>query len=168
MKQSIKSIPAIIFFSLVLFTQSFAQDMIAANKVPSENRALSSGETRGNENITERSFSALFPNATQQQWKVTTENSFVSFLNSGRQARASFNEKGAMNYVITNCSILDLPAGFSNRIKTNYAAYKLFHAIEIKAYGETAYQAVIENASSFITLKYTVDGVEEIRLVKKQ
>lgn len=166
MKQSIKLVATIIFFSLVLTTQSFAQDMIAV-QVKSGISSLSSGENSGKENTAKRSFSALFPNATKQKWTGTAENSFVSFLNSGRKARASFNEKGAINYVITNCSIEDLPADFSKTIKTNYAAYQIFHAIEIKAYGETAYQAVMENATSFITLKHTVDGVEEIRLVKK-
>ena len=167
MKQSIKSIPAIIFFSLVLFTQSFAQDMIAVNKGQSENSSHSSGESASKEITAARSFSALFPNATEQKWVGTTENSFVYFLNNGRKARASFNDKGAMNYVITNCSMEDLPADLSKSIKTSYAAYKIFDAIEIKAYGETAYQVVMENAASFLTLKYTVDGVEEIKLIKK-
>lgn len=166
MKQSIKLVATSIFFSLILNNQSFAQDMVAV-KVQSASSSLSFGETSGKEITAKRSFSALFPNATKQKWTGTAENSFVFFLNSDRKARASFNEKGAMNYVITNCSIEDLPADFSKSIKTNYAAYQIFHAIEIKAYGETAYQAIMENATRFITLKYTVDGVEEIRLVKK-
>ena len=167
MKQFITTIASIIFFSL-LITQSSAQEMIAINKVKSEKNSLPSVENRGYGNTAEGTFSTLFPHATQTIWKITPENSFVFFINDGRKVRASFNEKGAMNYAITTCSIEDLPASFSKTIKTSYADYQLFHAIEIKAYGETAYQVVLESASDFMTLKYTVDGVEEIRLVKKQ
>ncbi len=166
MKQSIKLVATCIFFSVILNTQSFAQGMVAV-QVQSGSSSPSFGETSGKEIIAKGSFSSLFPKATMQKWTGTAENSFVSFLNSGRKARASFNEKGAINYVITNCSMEDLPADFSKSIKTNYAAYQIFNAIEIKAYGETAYQAIMENETGFRTLKYTIDGVEEIRLVKK-
>ena len=167
MKQFITTVASIIFFSLLIM-QSSAQEMIAINKALTEEQSLSSLKTSGHVLTAEKSFSVLFPNATLPKWKVTPENSFVFFINDGRKARASFNERGVINYVITACSMKDLPADFSKTIKTSYAAYQLFHALEIKAYGETAYQVILENASDFMTLKYTIDGAEEIRLVKKQ
>lgn len=64
MKQSIKLVATGIFFSLVLNTLSFAQDMVAV-QVKSGISSHSSGEISGKENTAKRSFSTLFPNATK-------------------------------------------------------------------------------------------------------
>lgn len=167
MKQSIKFVAAAALFSLGISSFSFAQNIASVKTASSENLVISDAENNSIENAAEASFSSLFPNASQQKWTATADNSFVSFLNEGRKARASFNTKGSLNYVITDCGINNLPAAFSKKLNDNYSGYKLFHAIEIKAYGETAYQAVMENASSFVTLKFTTDGMEELQQVKK-
>ncbi|MBC7936606.1 MAG: hypothetical protein H7Y86_14745 [Rhizobacter sp.] len=167
MKQLIKTIAATLFVSLGIATLSFAQDMLAVNSIQAKNTTVSNGETNYIETIAEANFSSLFPNATHQKWHNVGVNSFVSFLNNGRKATASFNARGEINYVITQCSTENLPAAFSKTIKKNYVGYQLFHGSEIKAHGETAYQAVLESATGFITLKYTGDGVEEIQQVKK-
>ena len=175
MTQSIKTFAAAIFLSLGISTLSFAQITYANNSVKNSPTGISISEEEPNNTVTttvvspvmEAKFFDLFPNATQQKWAITSENSFVSFLNNGSKATASFNAKGKLSYVITACNMDQLPRAFSKAIKNNYADYRLFHATEITAYGETAYQAIIENATRFITLKYTADGVEEIKQVKK-
>lgn len=167
MKQFIKIIAAFFLFNLCLVSLSFGQNMIASNNVPAENRVANIPANTSEETITETNFTSLFPNATAQKWSTSNGNSFVSFLNNGRKASASFDAKGKISYVITHCAMENLPAAFSKTINTDYTAYHLFSASEIKAHGETAYQAVLENATGFITLKYTVDGVEEIQRVKK-
>jgi len=167
MKRSIKTNAAALLLSLGIYTLSFAQGVGAVNPAQAETISLNAGGNNADENNAKASFSTLFPNATQQKWTSSEGNSFVSFLNNGRKATASFTTKGKMTYVITDCSMNDLPAAFSKNIKNDYATYQLFHAIEIKAHGETAYQAVLENAAGFVTLKFTADGVEEIQQVKK-
>jgi hypothetical protein len=62
----------------------------------------------------------------------------------------------------------NLPAFFSKTIKKEYACYNLLKGTEIHAYGTVVYQAVIENSTDFKTLKYTVNGIEEIGQMKKQ
>lgn len=116
---------------------------------------------------TEASFAALFLNASNQKWSAIADNYWVSFLNNGRKATASFTPKGKMNYSITDCNLAYLPAAFSETIKKEYAAYRLFNAMVIKAHGATVYEAILENNNGFIKLKYTTDGVEEIQQVKK-
>ena len=113
-------------------------------------------------------FSSLFPNATNLKWANSSDNYWVSFLNNSRKAKASFSPKGILNYIITDCAMENLPAAFSKTITSNYASYHLFNAIEIAAYRTVAYQAILENSTGFITLKYTSEGVEEIQQLKKQ
>ncbi|MFT3674273.1 MAG: hypothetical protein QM781_00100 [Chitinophagaceae bacterium] len=167
MKRSIKTNATALLLSLGIYTLSFAQGVGAVNPAQTETVSLNAGDNNAGENNAKASFSTLFPNASQQKWTSSDDNSFVSFLNNGRKATASFTAKGKLNYVITDCSMNDLPAAFSKNIKKDYAAYQLFHAIEIKAHGQTAYQVVLENAAGFITLKSTADGIEEIQQVKK-
>lgn len=167
MKQSFKVIAATFLLSLGINTLSFAQDMVAVHPVKTTTIISSDEENNPGENVVISNFSSLFPNASQPKWAVSGGNNFVSFLNAGRKATASFTSKGSLNYVLTSCGTENLPSGFNKSIKKYYAGYQLFNATEIKAYGETAYQAVLENATTFVTLKYTTDGMEEIQQVKK-
>ena len=112
-------------------------------------------------------FSSMYPGATSPQWTTSQDNLWVSFLHNGRKSSASFNLKGKMNYVILDCGIDQLPAAFSNTIKKEYASYSLCNAIQIKAHDAVAYQVVLENSASFLTLKYTSEGVEEVGKVTK-
>ncbi len=167
MNRSIKTNAAALLLGLGIYTASLAQGMGAVNPAQTEVSLADAGESNAGESNAKASFSTLFPNASQPKWTSAENNSFVSFLNNGRKATASFSEKGKLNYVITDCSMNELPAAFSKNIRKDYAAYQLFHAIEIKAHGETAYQAVLENTRGYLTLKFTADGVEEIQQVKK-
>lgn len=166
MKPSIKTYTAALLFSLGISTLSYAQGMANVNPAQAETVVSAANENSVGENA-KASFSSLFPNASHQKWITADGNNFVSFLNDGRKATASLTAKGNLNYVITYCALNNLPASFTKNIKDRYADYKLFHAIEIKAYGETAYQAIMENDAEFITLKFTADGMEEIQQVKK-
>lgn len=112
-------------------------------------------------------FSALFQNSSNQQWTEVNQNLFVSFINNGKKARASFTKDGIMNYVITDSDLKQLPSGLQQHIKNNYPGYTVFNAIEIEAYNTTAQQVILKDADGFITLKSTPDGVEEISHVSK-
>lgn len=162
----------IIAFSPLTFAQqAYAgasnQQSYAKNTVGFEEGMVTTPTLVANPDMEAR-FSALFPNASQQQWSTGADNYWVSFLNNGRKANASFTLKGQMMYTITVCTIEHLPAALSKTIKKEYPTYSLFNAIEIKAHGAVVYQAILENSHSFTTLKYTTDGVEEIQRVKKQ
>lgn len=166
MKPSNKT--SIIFLSIGLLFTTFsnAQGIGNVKMGQSETDHYMNSELEPAENA-KASFSTLFPNASQQKWSNSDGSSIVTFVNNGRKATASFSAKGTLNYVISTCSANDLPSTFSKNIRTNYAEYQLFHAIEIKAYGETAYQAILENDDEFVTLKFTTDGVEQLMLTKK-
>lgn len=174
MKQRIQLLAATIFFVLGVSTLSRAQIMDAVN--PGQAANSPSGDTKtenpAENTLTENSaikslFLSLFPNATRQKWAQNGPNSFVSFLNNGRNASACFSAKGKLNYAITECGKENLPQDLLEKIRKSYGDWRLFRAVEIKAYGETAWQAIMENATGFIILKYTLDGVEEIQIVKK-
>ncbi|HEX2846109.1 MAG TPA: hypothetical protein VHN59_06145 [Chitinophagaceae bacterium] len=174
MKQCTKTLAATLFLTLGVSILSFGQGMYAGNteKDPDAiatitKKEVSAENTAAVSPTIAASFSTLFPKATEPKWYEKDSYHFVSFLNNGRKATACFSSKGKMSYAITECRMENLPEAFSKEIQKDYAAYRLFRATEIQAYGQTAYQAIMENASEFITLKYTVEGVEEIKTVKK-
>ncbi len=175
MKHSSKIIAATLVLSIALSANTFAQESYASPSsaaVYAKNTITVEANNAGNTAVaanakTEARFSALFPNASNLHWSAGADNYWVSFLNNGRKANASFSPKGKMNYSITVCAMEHLPAAFSKTIEKEYAAYSLFNAIEIKAHSAVVYQAILENSNGFIKLKYTTDGVEEIQQVKK-
>lgn len=159
-----------------LFTTAFTQDAGNSFAINTSNSlfAMEGGENFNSTSavsvsskVTSR-FTGLFPGATQQQWAKGNTSYTVSFLNDGRKASASFTAKGVVNYIITDCTVEHLPAAFAKVIRNNYASYQLFKAREIEAHHTVAYQAILENSKSFITLKFTADGVEQVQEVKKR
>lgn len=171
MKKSFKAITAAAFFTALLSGNSFAQNLYVTNaaKTLVSNSAVDNtikSSTPSNEVVAAK-FSRLFPAAKAQQWTSSENTCLVSFDNNGRKSRASFTSNGLMNYVISDCTMEQLPAGFAQKIKKDYSGYKLYNAIEINAHESVAYQAVLENESTYLTLKYTNEGVEEIQKVKK-
>ena len=175
MTVSTKIIAVTFLLAIGLSSASFAQQSYASNSVKltdantadivDENSNAKTGDVA--DALIVSKFSSLFPNATNLKWANSADNCWVSFLNNSRKAKASFTLKGMLNYIITDCAMENLPAAFSKTITNNYASYHLFNAIEIAAYGTVAHQAILENSTGFITLKYTPDGVEEIQQVKK-
>jgi hypothetical protein len=174
MTQSLKTLAAAFTLIVGIFGYSEAQNMYASNQ-PANNIIAATINTEENSlpvtiadhPTTASSFTNLFPAATESKWSSNGSYYLVNFVNDGRKAKASFTKKGKMNYLITDCDMSHLPAKFSKTIKKQYAGYQLFNAIEIKAHGSTAYQAILQNAEKFITLKYTADGVELVNQVKK-
>ena len=176
MTSSIKFIVATFFLLIGLSITSFAQQSYVSNSVKLTD-VINAGVVDENSNtkavyvadaLIVSKFSSLYPNATNLKWANSGNNYWVSFLNNSRKAKASFTQKGILNYIITDCVMENLPAPFSKTITNKYASYHLFNAIEIAAYDTLAYQAILENSKDFITLKYTSEGVEEIQQVKKQ
>lgn len=173
MKNSIKAIASIGLITGLLSGNSYAQqaDINAPARPSYANNSTAVSSTNSdpaavNPGVTAK-FSTLFPTATDSKWTSSNNNFWVSFLNNGRKANASFTPKGKMNYVITDCTIEQLPGSFRKTINKEYSSYKLYNAIEIKAYNAVAYQAILENESAYITLKFTSEGVEEIQHCSK-
>jgi hypothetical protein len=110
---------------------------------------------------------SAFPNATDHQWTKLADGFSVSFLNNGQKTRACYSEKGNLNYLVKTCNLSQLPEVLSNRISKKYAGYTLFSATEIQAYNTVAHQAVLENASGYVVLKATTEGVEEVQKLNK-
>ncbi len=176
MTHSAKIITVTILLTVTLSTNTFAQQSntdASTEAAYAKNTIVIETGNAGNTTLeanpkTEASFSNLFPNATKQQWVSSADNYWVSFVNNGRKAMASFTPKGKVNYIITECIMEHLPVAFSKSIIKDYAAYHLFNAKEISAHGTVAYEAILEDSKGYITLKYTSDGIEEIQQVKKQ
>lgn len=184
MKNSIKAITAATLLT-ILFSRNLNAQEISAGVAGQKNYAPNGMVSSENKNILNTSsiissgtidvtnpklltqFSALFPAATKQQWALNDKSFWVSFLNNDRKASASFTQKGKLNYVITDCTIEQLPDSFRKTISKDYASYHLNNAIEIKAYESVAYQAILENESSYVTLKFTSEGVEKIQHINK-
>ena len=176
MKNSIKAIAATALIIILSSGNSSAQEMSAVS-APGKTAHVSTTTARAENNnylstaavnpMILAKFSALFPGATSQQWGSSDNNFWVSFLNNNRKASASFTVKGKIKYIITDCAMEQLPGSFRKTISKEYASFKLYSAIEIKAYDAVAYQAVLENASTYVTLKFTNEGVEEIQQLKK-
>jgi len=112
-------------------------------------------------------FKARFPGASMAQWTNGSEAFYVTFLNNGRKAKACFTSAGRLNYTVTECTLEQLPASLRKNILAGYKTYTLFNAIEIDAYGSIAHQVILENATGFITLGATEEGVSEIQQVTK-
>lgn len=175
MKQSTKIIAVTILFTAVATSTTIAQQSYTAvlTEAAHVNNSISLKTVNVARTVpaanskTEARFAALFPNASNLQWIAGANNYWVSFLNNGRKANASFTAKGKMNYLITVCAMEDLPAAFSKIIQKEYAAYRLFNAFEIKAQNAVTCQAILEDDHDYITLNYTIDGVEKIQQVKK-
>jgi hypothetical protein len=167
MKQFIKNMTASFFLSICIPAFSFAQDIAVAIPFEASSDKLPAGYIVHVETMAEANFALLFPNASRQKWSFSVTGSFVSFCNGDRKARAAFDANGEMKYVITDCDINHIPPAFSKIIRDDYSGYLLYHATEIKAHGETAYTAILENATGYIMLKFTRDGLEEMEEVRK-
>lgn len=112
-------------------------------------------------------FSTLFPDAESAEWTQANNALYASFVNNGRKTRASFTKNGLMNYAIANCTLEQLPASLQRYIQTNYHGYTLFNGIEINTPETVSYQAILESADDFITLRSTSEGIEKIKKVNK-
>lgn len=173
MSHSMKTIATLAIFGAILTTNSFAQQSFnAAEPVYAKNTlelpAMDAGAANSVLNAkTEARLMELYPQASEVVWSKMQDNYYVSFLNQGRKAKASFSAKGKMNYCITECSAQQLPADLLSTIRKEYTGYTVFNSVEINAHNTTAYQAIIENNVGFITLRYSSNTVEEVEQVKK-
>ncbi|MBO9619756.1 MAG: hypothetical protein J7539_12060 [Niabella sp.] len=174
MKRNIKTLGVALLFFWGASAPSYGQNMYASAAAKTFNTsiltalgAVDKEPVAAVDPLINSSFSALFPNATEPKWSRKVTHSFVSFLNNGHKATASFSPKGALNYVITECDPEQLPKLFNKKIKKSYATYRLLQATEIQAYGQKTYQVVLEDAFRFVTLKYTADGIETTQIVHK-
>jgi hypothetical protein len=173
MKKSLTAIAATALIIVMSSSTSYAQDRSDSTSGNKADVNFSTGKDNMDKSIRATNpaiaakFSALFPAATNMRWTNSDKNFWVSFLNDGRKATASFTLKGKLNYVITDCVLEQLPESFLKLINKDYASHSLFNAIEIRAYDEVTYQAILENESGYITLKYTGEGVEELQRINK-
>jgi hypothetical protein len=179
MKTILKTVAAFVFM-ITLMNDSFAQGFtaqstngatVAKNEMVSNTNVVShtsaARNTEPGNSLIATKFSALFPAAQHQQWSTDAKGYWVSFINAGRKTRAGFNNNGQLNYKIADCTMDQLATEFQNFIAKNYAGYQLFNAIEINAFGEQTQRAILQNASAFVTLQATKDGIEEIQKMNK-
>ena len=187
MKMLFKTMLTAIVLMLSMTNLANAQNMYAANsrnsvqnnqadvttvvtkpneELRTDDNAASIAILESNLKLKER-FSALYPAAEKQRWGRIENCYYVSFLCNGRKSRASFTQKGVMTYAITDCTMEQLPMTLRTIIGKKYPEHKLLNGIEINAYNEIGYQLVLENATSYITLKSDGEIVEKIQETRK-
>jgi hypothetical protein len=180
MNQSIKQIVILVAISFSMIAVN-AQEMYVVNKqvltaptssvILSDQSELASGITE--ESLAEtnpkllKSFNNLFPTAGNELWSRLDNNYFVSFEKNGNKSRASFNSKGLLNYIISTCNVQNLPEAFQQTISKKYSAYTMYNASQIKAYETEVYQAILENSTGFITLRFSEEETTEISKINK-
>ncbi|MBC7903796.1 MAG: hypothetical protein H7Y27_10245 [Gemmatimonadaceae bacterium] len=173
MKRVTSTITAILFFSSLVTLSANAQDGLVANsRSPMDKKGQMQETTtlaadRSANPLVISKFTNLFPAAADQHWTMIGGCSQVSFLNGGRKTSACFNEKGKLTYSITDCTMEQVPESFRKTISKSYGAYKVIRAVEVNAYGMVGYQVVLESDNDFKTIRYTVDGAEEIQQMDK-
>ncbi len=170
MKMYLKTIAASLLVISFVINNSFAQDIAKIEKVIVNTNVISDADVTltdpGNTKIAGK-FAAMFPAAQNQLWATDSKGSAVSFINEGRKTRAGFNTNGQVNYVIVDCNLEQLTTVFKNFIQTNYAGYQLLNGMDITSNGEHSQQAILQNATGYITLQATDDGIAEIKKINK-
>jgi hypothetical protein len=170
MKATLKTITASLLLITFIMNDSFAQDIAKNERVVVNTNLVAASAINitdpGNTRIANK-FAAMFPEAQSQQWATDSKGETVSFTNEGRKIRAGFNHNGQVNYVISNCSMNQLTPDFQNYISKNYAGYQLLNGVEVHSLGEQTQQAILQNATGYVTLNATKDGIVEIKKINK-
>jgi hypothetical protein len=111
----------------------------------------------------QKRFSKIYPEANSSKW-IKLDNCFgVSFISNGQKTTAVFYENGKLNYAVTDLKNENIPAGLQQIIKKDYDGLSILNAIEINDNGNIVHQVILENSSSYITLKASGDELEVIK-----
>jgi hypothetical protein len=114
-----------------------------------------------------RKFFLLFPEAVNTAWVKETEFLYVSFLNNGNKATASFNPKGSMNYCISYVKEADFPDDLLQKVKGSYPADEIFSIKEIMTEEMTMHEIVLQNSERYTVISLSPNGISETRKIKK-
>ena len=170
MKTTLKTIAASLLVLTFIGNNAVGQDIAKNDRAVINTNAATVATTTitdpGVSRIANK-FAAMFPAAQNQVWATDSKGQSVSFINEGRKTRAGFTINGLVNYVITDCNMDQLSTDFQNFISKNYEGYQLLNGIDIISMGDHTQQAIMQNASGFVTLQATKDGIEAIQKVKK-
>lgn len=114
-----------------------------------------------------RKFFLLFPDAVNPSWIKETEFLYVTFVNNGNKATASFSPKGSMNYCISYIPESAFSADLLQKVKGSYPADEIFSIKEIMTEEMTMHEIVLQNSEHFTVISLTPNGISEIRKIKK-
>ena len=162
-----------ILYSLSSMGQTSGSELnsIASGSNLGSNRENTTGYTKGHESTEtnmltarlQKKFSKIYPQANSSKW-IKLDNCFgVSFISNGQKTTAVFQENGKLNYAVTDLKNENIPAGLQQIIKKDYDGLSILNAIEINDNGNIVHQVILENSSSYITLKASGDEIEVIK-----
>jgi hypothetical protein len=114
-----------------------------------------------------RKFFLLFPEAVNASWIKETGFLYVSFVNLGNKASASFSSKGSLNYCISYIAESDFPADLHQKIKGTYPADEIFSIKEIMTEQVTLHEIVLQNSEYFTVVSLSASGITEVKKIKK-
>ena len=114
-----------------------------------------------------RKFFLLFPDAVNPSWIKETGFLYVTFVNNGNKATASFSPKGSMNYCISYIPESAFPADLLQKVKGSYPADEIFSIKEIMTEEITMHEIVLQNSQHFTVVSLTPNGISEIRKIKR-
>jgi hypothetical protein len=108
-------------------------------------------------------FSKIYPRAHNPQWTRLDDCYRVCFSDNGLKTTVVFRENGKMNYAITELATEDIPAGLQQLIKQDYDNFRILKAVEINDNGRILHHVVLENVSSYVTIKSSGEEIEVTR-----
>jgi hypothetical protein len=103
-------------------------------------------------------FKAQFTGATDINWSITADYTKVDFTIEGEKVEAFYNSNGDVIGTSRKTEFKRLPLSAIQKIKKNYAKYRVTETIELELNGERKYYLSVENESDRKILEVSLYG----------
>lgn len=103
-------------------------------------------------------FKAQFTGATDVNWSITADYTKVDFTIEGEKVEAFYNSNGDVIGTSRKTEFKRLPLSAIQKIKKNYAKYRVTETIELELNGERKYYLSVENESDRKILEVSLYG----------
>lgn len=103
-------------------------------------------------------FKAQFTGATDINWSINADYTKVDFTIEGEKVEAFYNSNGDVIGTSRKTEFKRLPLSAIQKIKKNYAKYRVTETIELELNGERKYYLSVENESDRKILEVSLYG----------
>ena len=114
-----------------------------------------------------KSFNKLFSDAENIRWWNEKNNQVVYFKRQGKASHAVFAKNGDLKFAITNYTEEYLPDEILLQVKDNYYGKSIFGVTEVQVEDKTAYLIVLEDKTSWLTIKVLDGEITQDRALRK-
>ena len=113
-------------------------------------------------------FHSGFPEATNIKWYNMAKGLLhASFNTPGKTNRAMYTKKGKLLYSISYYSKEMLPASVLQEVKDNYSDKSIFGITELNYNGQTVYELLLEDETSWTNIKIAGNEIKDKKVWKK-